>query len=109
MTPLKINAYYNPIKNQIAFPAGILQEPYFSINYPQSVNFGGIGVVIGHELIHSLNYLLSITGFYQISKIETIKAYNASANCFIKQYSDYEVDGEFTLGKIFISRLKSFS
>ena len=49
MTPPTVNAYYDPSKNEIVFPAGILQPPFFEKGYLKASNFGGIGVVIGHE------------------------------------------------------------
>lgn len=50
MNPQEVNAYYNPSFNEIVFPAGILQVPFFGIDYPDYLNYGGIGVVVGHEL-----------------------------------------------------------
>lgn len=50
MNPQEVNAYYNPSFNEIVFPAGILQNPFFGNNYPDYLNYGGIGVVVGHEL-----------------------------------------------------------
>jgi neprilysin len=55
MTPPTVNAYYNPAKNQIVFPAGILQVPFFDVNNPSYLNFGGMGVVMGHELTHAFD------------------------------------------------------
>ncbi len=52
MTPQTINAYYNPLANEIVFPAGILQAPFFDPNASDAENYGGIGVVIGHEMTH---------------------------------------------------------
>jgi predicted metalloendopeptidase len=55
MTPPTVNAYYNPSENNINFPAGILQAPFFSTKVDEAVNYGGIGVVIGHELTHGFD------------------------------------------------------
>ena len=55
MTPPTVNAYYTPTKNQIVFPAGILQAPFYDIKHPRSLNFGGMGVVMGHELTHAFD------------------------------------------------------
>ena len=55
MTPQTVNAYYNPTTNEICFPAGILQPPFFSKDYDDAVNYGAIGVVIGHEMTHGFD------------------------------------------------------
>ncbi|MDE5594332.1 MAG: M13 family metallopeptidase [Muribaculaceae bacterium] len=55
MTPQTINAYYNPMANEIVFPAGILQAPFFDPEASDAENYGGIGVVIGHEMTHGFD------------------------------------------------------
>ena len=55
MTPPTVNAYYNPAFNEIVFPAGILQYPFFSDDADDAVNYGGIGAVIGHEMTHGFD------------------------------------------------------
>lgn len=55
MTPQTVNAYYNPTTNEICFPAGILQAPYFDVNVDDAQNYGAIGVVIGHEMTHGFD------------------------------------------------------
>lgn len=55
MTPQTVNAYYNPTTNEICFPAGILQAPYFDVNADDASNYGAIGVVIGHEMTHGFD------------------------------------------------------
>ncbi len=55
MTPPTVNAYYNPSNNEIVFPAGILQPPFFNAQADDAVNYGGIGAVIGHELTHGFD------------------------------------------------------
>ena len=55
MTPQTVNAYYNPTTNEICFPAGILQPPFFSKDWDDAANYGAIGVVIGHEMTHGFD------------------------------------------------------
>ncbi len=55
MTPQTVNAYYNPTTNEICFPAGILQAPYFDLSADDAQNYGAIGVVIGHEMTHGFD------------------------------------------------------
>jgi putative endopeptidase len=58
MNPHEINAYYSPNMNEIVFPAGVLQEPFFGDD--MALNFGGIGTVIGHEIIHGFDDMGSL-------------------------------------------------
>jgi len=55
MTPQTVNAYYNPVWNEVVFPASILQPPFFNVNADDAVNYGGIGAVIGHEIGHGFD------------------------------------------------------
>lgn len=55
MTPATINAYYNPSNNEIVFPAGIMQAPFFDARADDAVNYGGMGAIIGHELTHGFD------------------------------------------------------
>ena len=55
MTPQTVNAYYNSVKNEIVFPAAILQPPFFDPKADDAVNYGGIGGVIGHEISHGFD------------------------------------------------------
>ena len=55
MTPPTVNAYYNPMMNEIVFPAGILQPPFFDPKADDAVNYGGMGAVIGHEMTHGFD------------------------------------------------------
>lgn len=55
MTPPTVNAYYNPLRNEMVFPAGVLQPPFFSKDRPAAMNYGGIGMAMGHELTHGFD------------------------------------------------------
>jgi len=55
MTPPTVNAYYNPLQNEIVFPAGILQPPFFHRDFPRAMNYGGMGMAMGHELTHGFD------------------------------------------------------
>jgi endothelin-converting enzyme len=97
MTVPTVNAYYNPPGNEIVFPAGIMQFPVFGVNAPAYLSYGAFGSVAGHELSHAFdstgrhydqngNY----TDWWTNS---TVEAFNAKAQCFIDQYSNFTVDG----------------
>ncbi|KAI8875509.1 zincin, partial [Backusella circina FSU 941] len=99
MNPQEVNAYYNPSFNEIVFPAGILQSPFFGNNAPDYLNYGGIGAVVGHELTHGFDNMgKHFDGegrLIQWWTEETSKAFDAKAKCFIEQYSNFTVEDEF--------------
>jgi len=113
MNPATVNAYYNPPNNEIVFPAAILQPFFYNPNQPQALNFGGIGVVIGHEMTHGFDdegrqYDKSgnLIPWWEPSDID---AFKKQAQCIVDQYSKYSVigpdgkaenvDGSLTLGE----------
>lgn len=105
MTPPTVNAYYNPPSNQMVFPAGILQPPFFGADRHIAANLGGIGMVVGHELTHAFDD----TGA-KFDKDGNLKnwwqpedqtKFEAKGECVAKQYSAYEpVDGVHINGKL---------
>lgn len=109
MTPPTVNAYYNPQMNDINFPAGILQPPFFDPEMPDAVNLGGIGMVIGHELTHGFDdsgRKFDLDGNMNDWWTEAdAKAFESRAQCFVEQYGAYEVlpgvklNGKLTLGE----------
>ncbi|XP_067423071.1 endothelin-converting enzyme 1 isoform X2 [Emydura macquarii macquarii] len=103
MTPPTVNAYYSPTKNEIVFPAGILQAPFYSRTSPKSLNFGGIGVVVGHELTHAFDDQGreydkdgNLRPWWKNSSVE---AFKQQTECMVEQYSNYTVNGEAVNGK----------
>ncbi len=109
MTPPTVNAYYSPVYNEIVFPAGILQPPFFNMNADDAINYGGIGVVIGHEISHGFDDQGSKYDAEGNLKNwwteEDRKAFDARTGALAKQYSDYtvldtmHVNGKLTLGE----------
>lgn len=103
MTPPTVNAYYTPTKNQIVFPAGILQLPFYDLQNPKSLNYGGMGVVMGHELTHAFDdqgrEYDKFGNLHQWWNNKTIKRFKDRANCFTKQYDNYQVSGKNLNGK----------
>ena len=97
MTPPTSNAYYNPLMNEIVFPAGILQPPAFSMNYSDAVNYGAIGVVIGHEISHGFDD--QGAQFDSTGKLdnwwtqEDLTKFQAKTACVIKQFDGFKIDG----------------
>jgi putative endopeptidase len=109
MGPQTVNAYYNPLLNEIVFPAAILQPPFFDANADEAINYGGIGMVIGHELTHGFDdqgRQFDANG--NLSNWWTKEDegnFHQLAKKFVKQYNGYvpvdsvHVNGELTLGE----------
>lgn len=96
MDPHEVNAYYDQSLNEIVFPAGILQSPFFDVKAPAYFNFGGIGVVIGHEITHGFDdkgreYDHNANLFNWWTKEDEIK-FDERAGQIIAQYDEYSVD-----------------
>jgi putative endopeptidase len=98
MTPPTVNAYYSPDRNNINFPAGILQPPFYRSGRDAAVNYGAAGAVIGHELTHGFDDQgRKFDGQGNLRDWWTAadgKAYEERATCVADQYSGYAVDGE---------------
>ncbi|XP_053432894.1 membrane metallo-endopeptidase-like 1 [Nycticebus coucang] len=91
-----VNAFYSPNRNQIVFPAGILQPPFFSKDQPQALNFGGIGMVIGHEITHGFddngrNFDKNGNMMDWWSNFST-QHFREQSECMIYQYGNYSWD-----------------
>ncbi len=114
MTPPTVNAYYSPNNNEIVFPAGILQPPFFDRDMDDAVNFGGIGVVIGHEYTHGFDDQGSKFGpggnLENWWTPEDLKAFNERTDCIAREYDgfvavedakngDVHLNGRLTLGE----------
>jgi endothelin-converting enzyme/putative endopeptidase len=109
MTPPTVNAYYNPQMNTINFPAGILQPPFFDKGMDKAVNYGAIGVVIGHELTHGFGdegRQFDAKGNLRDWWLpEDSKEFQERTQCLVNQYSgftvidDLKVNGKLTLGE----------
>lgn len=109
MTPQTVNAYYNPTTNEICFPAAILQPPYFDPKADDALNYGAIGVVIGHEMTHGFDD--SGRQFDKNGNLaewwtdEDSKRFKALADKLVEQFDAIEVlpgvhaNGRFTLGE----------
>jgi putative endopeptidase len=97
MTPPTVNAYYNPLQNEIAFPAGILQPPFFDLNADDAANYGAIGAVIGHEMGHGFDDQGSkFAADGSLSNWwtdEDRKKFDARAQCIIDEFNTLEVGG----------------
>ncbi len=105
MTPPTVNAYYDPHMNEIVFPAGILQPPFFDPKADLAVNYGGIGAVIGHEITHGFDDQGSqYDGEGNLKNWwtpEDLKNFKARGECIADQASSFVVDGDLHLqGKL---------
>ena len=109
MTPPTVNAYYNPPQNNINFPAGILQPPFYSNSMDPAVNFGGIGVVIGHEMTHGFDDQGAKYDLHGNVRTwftpEDLSKFQAKTGCIADEYSGFKVaegqnlNGKLTLGE----------
>ena len=109
MTPPTVNAYYNPNMNEIVFPAGILQPPFFYAKADDAMNYGGIGAVIGHEMTHGFDdqgRQFDATGnLRDWWSPESAAKFKERSQAIVTQYSEYEplpglhVNGELTQGE----------
>jgi endothelin-converting enzyme/putative endopeptidase len=96
MTPPTSNAYYNPLLNEIVFPAGILQPPAFSMDNVDAVNYGAIGVVIGHELSHGFDdqgaQYDSLGRLSNWWTADDLKQFQARGQCIVDQFESYFIE-----------------
>uniref|UniRef100_A0A671TCW8 Endothelin-converting enzyme 1 n=1 Tax=Sinocyclocheilus anshuiensis TaxID=1608454 RepID=A0A671TCW8_9TELE len=103
MTPPTVNAYYNPTKNEMVLPAGILQAPFYNHAWPKAMNFGGIGVVMGHELTHAFDdqgrEYDKDGNLRQWWLNSSVEAFKHQTQCMVEQYSNYSINKEPLNGK----------
>jgi putative endopeptidase len=109
MPPMRINAYYDPTKNEIVFPAAVLQPPFFDPNADSAVNYGGIGCIIGHEISHGFDdqgRRFDASGaLVDWWTSEDAAKYQQRTDALVAQYGAYEVlpglklNGQLTLGE----------
>jgi putative endopeptidase len=96
MTPPTVNAYYNPSMNEIVFPAGILQPPFYDANRDDAMNYGGMGAVIGHEMTHGFDDQGAKFDPQGNLKnwwtAEDLKNFTARGDCIAKQFDGFEVE-----------------
>jgi putative endopeptidase len=109
MTPPTVNAYYNPNMNEIVFPAGILQPPFFYANADDAVNYGGIGAVIGHEMTHGFDdqgrQFDAAGNLRDWWTPQSAAKFKERSQAIVRQFNEYEplpglhVNGELTQGE----------
>jgi putative endopeptidase len=96
MTPPTVNAYYNPSMNEIVFPAGILQPPFYDPKADDAFNYGGIGAVIGHEMTHGFDdqgaKFDALGNLAMWWTPEDYKKFTARTDCVAKQFDSFEVE-----------------
>ncbi|ESO88296.1 hypothetical protein LOTGIDRAFT_126394, partial [Lottia gigantea] len=96
MLPPTVNAYYSPTNNEIVFPGGILQPPFYHKNFLKAINYGGIGVVIGHEITHGFDdrgRQYDKTGsLRQWWSDDVVEVFKTRAQCVIEQYGNFTVE-----------------
>jgi putative endopeptidase len=96
MTPPTVNAYYNPLRNEIVFPAGILQPPFYDPNRDDAMNYGAMGAVIGHELTHGFDDQGSKFDAQGNLKNwwtdEDLKNFQARGDCIVNQFDGFVVE-----------------
>jgi putative endopeptidase len=96
MTPPTVNAYYNALRNEIVFPAGILQPPFYDPNRDDAINYGAMGAVIGHELTHGFDDQGAKFDAQGNLKNwwtdEDLKNFQARGECIVKQFDSFEVE-----------------
>ena len=104
MNPHEINAYYSPSNNEIVFPAGILQPPFFSENYDVGLNLGGIGTIIGHEITHGFDdegcKYDSNGNLNNWWSMEVYENYKAKTAILKEQFNKFSIENEFVNGKL---------
>ncbi|KAF9292550.1 Endothelin-converting enzyme 2 [Mortierella alpina] len=97
LTPQAMSVFYHLAMNQILLPAGIFQTPLFHQDYPEYIHYGGIGVIIGHEMMHGMDepgrYFDKTGRMISWWTNATEQAYEAKSQCFVDQYSQYTVQG----------------
>lgn len=107
MAPHVVNAFYNPRENHIYFPAGILQKPFYDTFYPLALNYGGIGVVVGHEIVHAFDRQGSKYdakgNLRQWWSESTRTDFEKNSECMIHQYGNYTVQGKNVDGQLTLS------
>lgn len=98
-----VNAMYMPSENQMIFPVGILREPIVDVSLPAAINFGALGFIMGHELVHGFD---DIGGLFESagklrswSNNAVVQQFQDRAVCLVEQYSNYNIDRRSNYGE----------